>query len=718
MKLPFRLLVSALLSCSASAFAQRSPFEPPTASLHYSRDRVCDLTHLKVEVDVDYEGHAITCRSTNTLVPLRTGVKELILNAGQGVDITRITVDGASAKFERNERILKIAIPATVKGKVITVVCDYSSGKSKTRRRFGEGGWHWIEKSATEPHHVGFWTQGETEYNSDWAVTWDYPNDLTTSETLCTVPADWDVVGNGKLVSNKKTADGKRRTFHWKMEKPHATYLLALVGGPFDIKKDKWEGVDLWYVVPRGFANLIDDSFGDTKDMLSFFSKVLGVKYAWPKYAQNAMYDFGGGMENVSSTTLGMGALTDKREGFRNMASLNSHELAHQWFGDLVTCKDWSDIFLNESFATFMQILYFEHSRGKNGYDEEIQGAMSSYFAEARRYKRPLSTKMYPNADAMFDSHTYPKGGVILHTLRKWLGDESFFSGLKLYLETHRHQPVESEQLCRAFSEASGVNCEAFWEQWINKPGHPIIEWTKQVQGGKVTLTVKQVQDTKDGTPIYVIPAEVGVIASGRMMRYPIELNAATQEFVLPFNGKADAVLLDPDRSFLREMRNPEYTREERLAIVKTGTHCLDRRTAFNTLMRDNPTSAEIATIVEFLKTDNGQFPAIDNTGSLASLNRPDLRGFFESELQHASPDRQSSAAAAIGRLPSSPSSVKALREVINEKSQINVVVSAIETLAKWDAAGNKAVFEAATKIASRRDRIKKAAEAALAKAN
>lgn len=717
MKLLNRLLVASLIACSCTSLAQRSPFEPPTASLHYSRDRVCDLTHLKVVVDVDYVGRAITCQSTNTLVPLRSGVKELILNAGQAVEITKLTVDGVPARYEHTERTLKIAIPATVKGKTITVVCDYSSGKSKTRRRFGEGGWHWIEKAESEPYRMGFWTQGETEYNSDWAVTWDYPSDLTTSETICTVPADWDVVGNGKLVSNKKSADGKRRTFHWKMELPHATYLLAMVGGPFDIKRDKWEGVDLWYVVPKGYGNLIEDSFGDTKDMLSFFSGVLGVKYPWSMYAQNAMYDFGGGMENVSSTTLGMGTLTEKREGFRNMASVNSHELAHQWFGDLVTCKDWSDIFLNESFATYMETLYFEHSRGKNGYDEEIQGAMSAYFAESRRYKRPLSTKLYQNADAMFDSHTYPKGGVILHTLRKWLGDEAFFAGLKLYLNTHRHQPVESEQLCRAFFEASGINCEAFWDQWINKPGHPVIEWTKKVDGGRITLTVKQVQDTKDGTPIYVIPSEVGVISGGRMMRYPVQLNAATQDIVLPFNGKVDAVILDPDHNFLRELRNPDSTHEEKLAILVAGTNCMDRRNAFNSLMRDTPTDAEVAATIAFLKTDTGQFPAIDNTGSMASLTREDLRGFFENELKHASFDRQIAAANAIGRLPASPSSVAALRASINEKSQISVVVSAIETLAKWDAPGNRSTFEAAAKIPSRRDRIKKAAETALAKA-
>src|SRR5947209_6635665 len=171
------------------------------------------------------------------------------------------------------------------------------------------------------------------------------------------------------------------------------------------------------------------------------------------------MFDFGGGMENASATTLGEPSLTDPRAGYFAMDSLNSHELGHQWFGDTVTCKDWGHAWLNESFATYMQIMYFEHSRGRNGYDHEIENAMQSYFRESRRYKRPVVTNMYRNPDAMFDSHLYPKGGVILHTLRKQLGDQAFFNGLHRYLTLHQHTPVETNDLCESFTDASGINC-------------------------------------------------------------------------------------------------------------------------------------------------------------------------------------------------------------------------------------------------------------------
>ncbi len=271
------------------------------------------------------------------------------------------------------------------------------------------------------------------------------------------------------------------------------------------------------YVVPKGEGWLIDGSFGDTKDMLSFYSKMTGVKYVWPKYAEDAMYDFGGGMENVSATTLQESALTEPREGFHRMASLNSHELGHQWFGDFVTCKDWGQIWLNESFATFMQMMYFEHSRGKTGYDEEVEANMRSYFNESRRYQRPIMTRMYSNPDVMFDSHTYPKGGVVLHTLRKLLGDDVFWAGIKLYLTTNAHTPVESWQLCKAMTDSSGINCEPFFTQWIYKPGHPVLDptWTWDDSAKQVVVKVQQTQDTSNGTPIYDIDAKVGLIKSG-----------------------------------------------------------------------------------------------------------------------------------------------------------------------------------------------------------
>lgn len=714
----FKRAAFTVLSLFAAVLAgaqTQSPFAPPRASLHYAPDRTCDLMNVAVDLDVDYPNRTITGKVVNTMAALRSGVSEIVLQAGNGLEIKSLKVNGVTKSFTRKGTDLVIETGPLTKGAKFDVEISYE-GKNAQGRSFGAGGggWHWMSPNEQNPNRIGFWTQGESQYNSEWVPTWDYPNDLTTSETRTTVPADWDVVGNGVLVSTKTSPDKKSKTFDWKMSQPHATYLLSVVGGPFDIKKDSWEGVELWYVVPHGEGYLIDSSFGHTKDMLSFYSGILGVKYAWPKYAQNAMYDFGGGMENVSATTLGEGSLTESRDGYFTMDSLNSHELGHQWFGDLVTCKDWGDTWLNESFATYMQIMYFEHSRGQSGYEWEIENATNSYLAEARRYKRPISTKMYPNADAMFDSHTYPKGGVILHTLRRYLGDEAFFSGLNYYLTKWRHTPVESAQLRRAMTEATGINCEPFWAQWIEKPGHPVLDYTWDWAAGKLSLTVKQTQDTSDGTPVYDIATKVGLIRNGKVIREPVHLSKTDETFVISAAEKPDAVILDPDHEFLRQVPKLHWADSELRPILQFAPNAVDRAEALKQILA-SPKEVDFALITKVLAADKAESPVFENLAALSNLARPDLRAFWLGQLDHADFSRRAIAVVALGKLPPDAATTQKLRSLINDKSPIQVVVNSINALKGWDAKANKDVFEAAQKIKDRRGRIKRAADSALA---
>ncbi len=697
----------------------QNPFAPPSASMHYAPDRTCDLVHLRVDLDVDYSARKITGVAVNTMTPLRKGISDVTLHAGTGLDIAKVTVNGKQVAFKHEGRLLLIHTGPVAKGVPLEIAVSYSAANARGRSfGGGGGGWHWINATASDKNHIGFWTQGESEYNSEWVPTWDYPNDLTTSETRTTVPADWNVIGNGVLVSEKLSADKKKKTFDWKMDQPHATYLLSLCGGPFDIKKDSWEGVQLWYVVPRGHADQIDASFGHTKDMLSFYSSVLGVKYAWPKYAQDAMWDFGGGMENVSATTLGAGSLTDAKDGWFRMDSLNAHELAHQWFGDLVTCKDWGDIWLNESFATFMQCLYFEHSRGINAYQWEIYDNLRGYLNEARRYKRPLSTKMYPNGDAMFDSHTYPKGGDILHTLRCFLGDENFFAGLNYYLTKWRHTPVESAQLRRAFIEATGINVEPFWAQWIEKPGHPVLEYSWSYENGNVKLSVNQKQSTSDGTPIYDIEAHVDLLSSGGSHDVrTVHLSKQEDTFKLPCSVKPAAVILDPKQEFLREIPDHQFSAEERRAIVLYAYSAPDRQDAFNKMLA-NPSQADIDAASKAVMNDSARFPALRSVDALAALEKPELRSLWLHEIDSLSVDRQLQSVRALARLPKDNETIARLRKLVSDAAPTQVCVAAINALANWDAKGNIDLFKNAEKYKDRRGAIKRAADSAIEKAN
>jgi len=693
------------------------PFKPPQASVHYAPDRDYDLINVSVDLNVDWPHRIFSGSVVNTLAPLRDGLSQIVLDAGNGLDIRSVSIDGRSAQFSHANNKLVIDSGVLQRDRPVHVLVTYSSANAAGRTfGAGGGGWHWITPKIGDPDHVGFWTQGETGYNSNWVPTWDYPNDFTTSETRTTVPANWDVIGNGLLISN--TRNGATRTFVWRMTQPHATYLLSLCGGPFDIARDNWRGVQLWYVVPKGEGYLIPGSFGHTQDMLSFYSDTIGFKYAWPKYAQDAMYDFGGGMENVSATTLGEPSLTDARAGYFNMDSLNSHELGHQWFGDTVTCKDWGQVWLNESFATYMQIMYFEHSRGRNGYDREIENAMQSYFREAKRYKRPVVTNVYRNPDAMFDSHTYPKGGVILHTLRKQLGDQPFFNGLHHYLNLHEHTPVETNDLCEAMTDASGINCHPFFDQWLYKPGHPVIDstWEWNEATHSVVMHVKQTQDTSDGTPIYKANTAIGIIDGSHLDEAPIQINQPLNEFRISRPAKPDAVLFDPEHSFLREIPDVHWSSAELPFIFRTAPNGVDKTKAMR-MMLDGP-SPDLQTITTFLSADNSQFPAIESIAPLGSLKNESLRPFFEQQMSHPNFQRRGEAIRALGGLGRNAALEQKLRSLVNDKEPYPVVFAAMDVLASWDVNANMDVLMKATTIPSMRNVVRTAALSALARSH
>jgi len=299
------LLLVALLA--AIAPAQRgNPFTPPNAKIQVAPLSGYDLQHVKITLDVDYAKRGIVGTVVHTLKPTAV-LKEIKLNAAESLEFDSVTVDGNAATFIRAGQLVTINTKELPAGKPVSLEIRYHSTSTKAAVSFGGGGWHWIEPNGINSKHVGFWTQGETVYNREWVPIWDYPNDFTTTETIVTVPKDWSVIGNGELVS--ESDDGDKAIWHWKMDQPHATYLLSLAAGPLDVKK---EGKN-WFITPGGKGHLIPASFGDTNDMMAFFTKVTGVPYPWAKYAQNAMIDFGGGMENVSSTHLGADSLPTVR---------------------------------------------------------------------------------------------------------------------------------------------------------------------------------------------------------------------------------------------------------------------------------------------------------------------------------------------------------------------------------------------------------------------
>lgn len=693
------MLVAGLIGLHFALQQTLGPFHPERSVPRYAPDRTFDLQHVKVEIQVDYPRREFTGRAVSTFKPLRDGLTEVVLHAGEELQISSVTLDGRPATFRRAKEDLVLQGSAWTVGQTYTVEIKYRSTNQQGGGFGDEGGFHWIESDG-DPDRIGFWTQGETTYNRRWAPTWDYPNDFATSETITTVPKGWTVVGNGKLVSEKSS--GAQTTWHWKMDQPHATYLISLVGGPLSVKKDKWRGKDLWYVVPKGREHLIENSFDDTKAMLDCFSEHFG-EYPYVKYAQNAMYDFGGGMENISASTLGAGSLSDAREGYRRMAGLNAHELMHQWFGDLVSCYDWGETWLNEGFATYGEAVYAGAAHGQAAYDLEIADNFNSYIGASRRYIRPMATKHRPNDDIMFDSHAYPKGSAILHTLRREIGDEAFFRGVRTYLDRHRHQPVTTSQLWRAMTDGSGINVEPFFDQWIARPGHPVIEysWTPSPAGG-VMVTVQQRQKTDLGVPIYRFKTRISVLSGGRVTDFPVVLNQATQSFQIPFSGSVDAVIFDGHRDFLAETQH-EFGANELAAIVRSAPNASHRAQAFDQLLDGTISDATVALLAELIRADSGPITVFRDLEALVNLKRPDLLSLWRDQLGHPNPERQAWAARGIAALEPSPVTEALLLQAVERNTSFAAMQVGLDGL---DAKKHEGLFRQQILADDHRERV------------
>lgn len=691
------LLFLLVLATTSVVLAQRNPFAD--APLQYAPDRTFDLIHTAIDVDVEYEARRIVGKSVSIVVPLRD-TEEMVLHAGTSLRIDGVRVEDQPVSFERDGRRLLIKTPVR-RGFQINIEVRYHAEDLRGGGFGEEGGWHWVQPVDGNPYRVGFWTQGQTEYNSEWAPMWDYPNDFATSETRTTVPSEWTVIGNGDLI-HKEARDGKT-TYHWRMMRPHATYLISLVGGPLTIVEDMWRTTPLIYAVPRGLEHLIAPSFDDTPRMMNFFYEAIGVPYPWGKYAQNAVYDFGGGMENVSASTLGEGALADPRMGYRTMASLNAHELAHQWFGNLVTCKHWGDIWLNESFATYYDALYARYDRGENAYAQEIASNTRAYLNEARRYLRPLSTNRYPNADSLFDSHAYPKGAVILHHIRRMIGDTLFQESVKRYLEDHAFQPVESSNLERAFTLTTGINFRPYFDQWIYRPGHPVIEYAWAYAEGQIRVVVLQTQNTENGVPIYTIPTQVAVIDAGRVTTFPVLLQSREDVIEIPFQRRPAAVILDPYHDFLRDMKTP-HTGEELLAVVRYAPNPVDREAALAQIASEIP--ERLVELRELLEEDRSAFPVFRTSRTLGQRKDPALRDFFLAELAHPHPRRRTDAVAGLGELPRDSETERALRALVTEDQYYGVVNEVLSVLVNWDRDSAFDMLARVVQMPSRRDTL------------
>jgi aminopeptidase N len=538
--------------------------------VNWIRSRSIDTKHIAIDLRFDWEKEQAYGTATITLAPL-ADLDSFPLDAAQMEIGSVMLIGGGPLQFDYDEKKdndnLRIMLgkvhPAGVD---LSVKIGYKTkyvNKADAETAIGSfgRGLRFIKPSADNPNKPRqIWSQGETEFNRYWFPSYDSPNDFRTTELRATVEKPFTVVSNGKLIETKNNPDNTR-TFYWKMDTPYTNYLTSIVVGEYREVVQNFERIP---VVNYGYTTESKEVAATVKNLpatIKFFSEITGIKYPYPKYSQAFVEDFGGGMENISATTQIEEMIHDERELLdEDSESLQSHELAHQWFGDYVTCRDWGQIWLNESFATYMQAMWHERLKGHDYFlYNDVRGNQQQYYDTWNGGNRhPIVTKYYANKDAMFDNYAYPRGAAVLHMLRKHLGDKAFFKSLNHYLVSNAHQPVSTEDLRIAIEETTGQSMDWFFDQWLYRMGHPIFEVTQRYNGDtkKLILTVKQTQkiDILDEYPqVEFFQTYVDVAIDGRVHRVWIEPKA---ENVFTFDSAAlpKIVNFDHEGTLIKEL--------------------------------------------------------------------------------------------------------------------------------------------------------------------
>ena len=464
----------------------------------------------------------------------------------------------------------------------------------------GAKGLYFINGDGSDPNKpTQLWTQGETESNSCWFPTIDAPNQKTTQEIYLTVDTGFVTLSNGELVYSTDNGDGSR-TDYWKQDLKHAPYLTMLAVGKFHVARESWRGKEVSYYVEPEFAATAKASYPNTVEMLEFYSKQLGVPYPWHKYAQISVRDFvSGAMENTSAVIFGEWAQRTERELIDGSSeSTVAHEMYHHWFGDLVTCESWSNISVNESFATYGSYLWDEHKYGRFAADQGLHGNLLGYLNESKRKQEDMVRFYYGDKEEVFDSHSYAKGSRILHMLRTEVGDEAFFGALQLFLTRHAHQAVEIQQLRLAFEEITGRDMNWFFNQWYYAKGHPVldIQTSYDAVTAEVVVTIAQQQDLSK-SPQYRLPMEVDVYTASNKSTHKIVLTSLNQSFRFKSAGQPVLVNVDARKVLLAEKKENKSTAEylvqwqraplyldklEALQQLQTATANLQAKAAFS----------------------------------------------------------------------------------------------------------------------------------------
>lgn len=627
---------------------------------HASAPRTTDVVHMDLKVSFDWDNSYLNGDATLTLTPHFYDLDTFVLDA-QGMDIAKVERVGegrsASLNYEYDGRKLRIAMGRTLSRRdTVKVRIVYTSKPNELEVEGGGAiseakGLYFINPTNEEGGWMRqVWTQGEPTSNSAWFPTVDEPNERMTHEIAITVPSTYKTLSNGRLEFKTNNRDGSRTDFYL-MDLPHAPYLVMMAVGEYAMASEEWRGIPVNYFVEPEYADVAKEVYPNTVEMLDFFSDKLGVEYPWQKYDQVTTREYvSGAMENTTGVIFGdfmYGDSLSWADG--DGEDVVAHEMFHHWFGDYVTCESWANLPLNESFATYGEILWKEHKYGRDAAEWHAYNDLRGYMREFSFGKSEDMIRYdYSSVLSMFDGHSYAKGGRILHMLRRIIGDEAFFEGLRVYLEDNAYTAVEIHNLRLAFEKVTGLDLNWFFNQWFLAKGHPQlqIEHRFDRDAGQYILTVSQNQDLNE-MPLYRLPVRVEVHTSLGVKDYEITVQRQREEFRFDVVAKPFLVHFDADQYLLAEI-DDQKPDEFLLHQLANGDHILDRYEAIQALR--NSTVIKLGTILNIGMRD--KFAPIRNMSlNLVEELDDEWRGKVKASVEKLLADEEPSIRASAYRV-------------------------------------------------------------------
>ena len=544
------------------------------APSHRTRDREIDVHHIKIDVSVNLVSGSVYGNVVHTFSPLSSSLRSFNLDADD-MTIRRVRMNDKDIKFDHSGGKLYITMDKAIGWKdTVNVRVDYTS--------FPTLGTFFIRPDEVYPDKPWqAWTQGEETDNHHWVPIYDYPNDRSTFETILTVDRSFKAVSNGELVSVVENGDGTH-TWHWRENFPMVAYLISYVVGEYVKVEDSYKNIPVNYWVYEENKNETMRSFGLTTDMMKYFGEKIGIEYPFEKYDQIIVDDFMfGGMENITLTHNTDRTMYDQFAA-PDVSSdeLVAHELAHQWFGDMITTRNWANIWLNEGFATFLSRKYRENKFGHDEGEYDRLGEMRSYFYANKRWARPTVYDHYYVPMDLFDGHVYAKGSLILNMMQDHLGDAAFWRSVQHYAKVNQYKNVETQDLKKAIEETSGQNLDWFFKQWVYEPGYPEydVKWSYNQRNRTVQLKIKQIQDTTK-TGLFKMPIEVRVDEH----LHTVWVDKKEVVYELPVDMRPELVIFNSGMRIPCKLTFNKPVNEWILQLEK-GPHVLDRIAAINVL--------------------------------------------------------------------------------------------------------------------------------------